>query len=104
MAAAALVVDGVFSAAGLVPAHRPSVASVTHHAVGWNATSVLDIVFGVVLVALFALTMLHGAKDPVCGMTVDRRGGGPTLRVGARTIHFCGEGCRNHYLTRQQGA
>ena len=46
-AIAALVVDGVFSLFGLVPAHRPSIASVAERPVTWNYTSVLDIVFAV---------------------------------------------------------
>jgi hypothetical protein len=60
MALAGLAVDGLFSAAGLVPAHRPSIASVSERAVTWNYTSVLDIVFALVFVALVGLTMRGG--------------------------------------------
>jgi uncharacterized membrane protein YraQ (UPF0718 family)/YHS domain-containing protein len=94
---AALVVDGAFSLVGLVPAHRPSIASVAERPVTWNYTSVLDIVFAVVGTALFALTLRHGAKDPMCGMTVDRRAGGPTSRVGHRVVYFCGSGCKARF-------
>ena len=97
MAIAALVVDGVFSLVGLVPAHRPSIASVAERPITWNYTSVLDIVFAAVFVALFALTFRHGAKDPICGMTVDRRGGGPTTRVGRKVVYFCGPGCKSRF-------
>ena len=32
----------------------------------------LNIVFTLVAAALFGLTLRRGARDPVCGMTVDR--------------------------------
>jgi uncharacterized protein len=97
MAVAALVVDGVFSLFGLQPSHRPSIASIAERPVTWNYTSVLDVVFAVVFVALFALTLRRGAKDPMCGMTVDRRGGGPTSVVGRRVVYFCGAGCKARF-------
>jgi uncharacterized membrane protein YraQ (UPF0718 family)/YHS domain-containing protein len=92
MVVAALIVDGAFSLLGLVPTHRPAVSSVTDRSVTWNYTSVLDIVFAFVFVVLIGLTLRRGAKDPVCGMTVDRRG--PTSRHGGRTYHFCGAHCK----------
>ena len=95
--AAALAVDGLFSLAGIVPRHRPSIGSIAERPVTWNYTSVLDIVFGVVFCALVALTIRRGAKDPVCGMTVDTRAGGPTLEHAGKTWHFCGTGCRDRF-------
>jgi uncharacterized membrane protein YraQ (UPF0718 family)/YHS domain-containing protein len=92
MGVAGLIVDGVFSMLGLVPSHRPSVASIAERPVTWNYTSVLDIVFALVFLALFALTLRHSAKDPVCGMTVGR--GGPTSRFRGRLFTFCGEHCK----------
>src|SRR5438874_9125956 len=71
MAAAALIVDGIFSAAGLVPHHRPSLDSITSRGISWNYTSVLDILFLVIAATLIALTTRRGARDPMCGMTVD---------------------------------
>jgi uncharacterized membrane protein YraQ (UPF0718 family)/YHS domain-containing protein len=101
MAVAALVVDGVFSVVGLVPSHRPSIASVAERPVTWNYTSVLDIVFAVVFVTLFALTLRRGAKDPVCGMTVDRSG--PSSVVGRRVFYFCGPGCKARFDAEHTG-
>src|SRR5215831_6079775 len=69
---AALVVDGTFSALGLVPTTRPSIDSISERAITWNYTTVLNIVFLLVACALVALTLRRGARDPVCGMTVDR--------------------------------
>src|SRR6266536_3490759 len=71
--AAALVVDAIFSALGLIPEQRPSIESITERGISWNYTTVLNIVFTLVAAALLGLTMRHGARDPVCGMTVDRR-------------------------------
>ena len=45
MVAAALIVDGIFSALGLVPTHRPSIESISERAITWNYTTVLNIVF-----------------------------------------------------------
>jgi hypothetical protein len=97
MVIAALIVDGLFSLLGLVPDHRPTIESITERPVTWNYTSVLDVIFGVVFVALFALTMRRGAKDPVCGMTVDRNAGKPTSAYRGRTYYFCGAHCKHTF-------
>ncbi len=97
MAAAALVVDGLFSVLGLLPSHRPSVESIAERPVTWNYTSVLDILFALVFVALLTLTLRRGAKDPVCGMTVDRQAGKPTSEHAGRTYYFCGEHCKHTF-------
>jgi uncharacterized membrane protein YraQ (UPF0718 family)/YHS domain-containing protein len=97
MVIAALIVDGLFSLLGLVPTHRPSVASIVERPVTWNYTSVLDVIFGAVFVALIALTLRRGAKDPVCGMTVDRQAGGPTSSHRGRTYYFCGAHCKHTF-------
>jgi uncharacterized membrane protein YraQ (UPF0718 family)/YHS domain-containing protein len=97
MVIAALVVDGLFSLVGIVPAHRPSIQSIAERPVTWNYTSVLDVVFGVVFVALIALTLRHGAKDPVCGMTVDRNAGKPTTEHDGHTYYFCSAHCKHRF-------
>jgi YHS domain-containing protein/uncharacterized membrane protein YraQ (UPF0718 family) len=97
MVIAALVVDGLFSLLGLVPTHRPSIQSITERPVTWNYTSVLDIVFALVFVALIALTLRRGTKDPVCGMTVDRHAGGPASTYRGKTYSFCGAHCKHTF-------
>jgi uncharacterized membrane protein YraQ (UPF0718 family) len=52
MVAAALAVDGIFSWAGLIPTHRPSVDSIASRGISWNYTTALNIVFTVVAAAL----------------------------------------------------
>jgi Cu+-exporting ATPase len=51
-------------------------------------------VFIAIGAALTALTLRRGARDPVCGMTVDRRAGKPTSVYAGRTFYFCGDGCK----------
>jgi uncharacterized protein len=97
MVVAALVVDGIFSLLGLVPSHRPSIESIAERPITWNYTSVLDILFALVSVALMALTLRRGTKDPVCGMTVDRHAGKPSSEFAGRTHYFCGEHCKHTF-------
>jgi uncharacterized membrane protein YraQ (UPF0718 family) len=96
MVAAALAVDGLFSAAGLVPEHRPSIDSITARGISWNYTTALNVVFTLVFVALIGLTMRRGARDPVCGMTVDRSKA-LTSEFHGKTYVFCGPGCRGKF-------
>jgi uncharacterized protein len=93
MVAAALAVDGIFSATGLVPDTRPSIESITERGISWNYTTALNIVFTIVAAALFALTLRRGARDPVCGMRVTR-GGALSAAHGGHQYFFCGPGCR----------
>jgi hypothetical protein len=59
MVVASLVVDGIFAVAGLVPP-RPEVATVVEKPVGWNVTSVLDVVGLVVSGGLLLLARRSG--------------------------------------------
>jgi uncharacterized protein len=93
MVAAALVVDGIFSWLGLIPETRPSIESITERGISWNYTTALNIVFTLVGAGLIGLTMRQSARDPVCGMTVDRRKAESSGHRGRRYF-FCGPGCR----------
>ena len=68
---AALAVNGLFSAAGLIPQTRPSRADI-FGSVTLNYKLFTNILGLAVFAALFALTLRRGATDPVCGMQVDR--------------------------------
>jgi hypothetical protein len=56
MVVAALAVDGIFSWAGLVPEHRPSIDSITNRGISWDYTTALNIVFTLVALTLLWLT------------------------------------------------
>jgi uncharacterized membrane protein YraQ (UPF0718 family) len=60
--AAALVVDGIFSVAGLVPETRPDVDSITSRGIAWNYTTVLDIVFLLVAALLLGMARRRGER------------------------------------------
>jgi uncharacterized membrane protein YraQ (UPF0718 family)/YHS domain-containing protein len=97
MVVAALAVHGIFSAAGLIPHERPSVESITSRGISWNYTTALNVVFTAVAAALVALTLRRGARDPVCGMTVDRLRTAHRSHVGGKTYFFCGPGCKARF-------
>ena len=92
MVLAALVVDLIFSAAGLIPDTRPTTADV-FGSIEVDYKLVLNVLGAVVFVALIGLTMRRGATDPTCGMRVDK---GKALRLerDGHTYYFCSEHCR----------
>jgi uncharacterized protein len=92
---AALIVDGLFSALGLIPDTRPTRAEI-FSSIEVNYKLVLNIIGLLVFAILFGLTMRRGVTDPVCGMKVDRA---KALRLehAGRTFHFCSEDCRSQF-------
>jgi YHS domain-containing protein len=96
MVIAALVVDGIFSALGLIPTGpRPTRVDIfssirVDYKLALNALGV------VIFAALFWLAARRGATDPVCGMKVDRD---KALRKesGGETYYFCSIHCRQAF-------
>jgi uncharacterized membrane protein YraQ (UPF0718 family)/YHS domain-containing protein len=97
MALSALAIAGLFSLLGLVPTTRPAIADVTERPIGWNYTTWLDILFLVVAAGLLSLTLRRGAKDPMCGMTVDRHKTPWRSTVDGTTHFFCSAGCKSRF-------
>jgi uncharacterized membrane protein YraQ (UPF0718 family)/YHS domain-containing protein len=93
----ALAVDGLFDLLGLIPETRPDVESITERGIEWNYTTFLNIVFFAIAAALIALTLRRGARDPVCGMTVDRFQTPYRSEFAGKTYYFCGEGCKRRF-------
>jgi len=91
MVSAALIVDGLFSSAGLIPSVRPTRADIfSSIKVDYKLfTNVLGVA---IFATLFMLTRRRGATDPVCGMKVDKA---KALRLdfGEETLYFCSEHC-----------
>jgi uncharacterized protein len=102
MAGAALIVDGLFSATGLVPHDRPTRTEVMGGSIGLDYKAPLNVVALLGFVALFVLTMRRGATDPVCGMTVDR---GKALEAehAGKAYYFCGAGCKSRFEADPEG-
>jgi uncharacterized membrane protein YraQ (UPF0718 family) len=99
MVAAALLIDGLFSATGLIPTGpRPSRADV-FGTIAVDYKLFLNILATIVFATLFWLTQRVGATDPVCKMKVDRT---KAIRrsLAGETYYFCGEHCA-HTFTSQ---
>jgi uncharacterized membrane protein YraQ (UPF0718 family)/YHS domain-containing protein len=92
MVIAALVVNGLFSALGLVPTGpRPTRADI-FSAVHVDYKLALNLLGTAIFAGLFWLTARRGATDPVCGMTVDRHQA-VSKELGGETYFFCSDHC-----------
>jgi uncharacterized protein len=95
MVLAALIVDGLFSGAGLIPHTRPTRSDIFGQ-VKLDYKLFTNILGAGVFVALFAITMRRGVSDPVCGMKVDRDKA-IHMDVAGSTLYFCSQHCLNAY-------
>jgi uncharacterized membrane protein YraQ (UPF0718 family)/YHS domain-containing protein len=92
MVLAALVVDGLLSAVGLIPTGlRPSRGAIFGK-VAVDYKLFLNVLAAGIFAALFWLTARRGATDPMCGMKVDRARA-VTKELGGQTFYFCSEHC-----------
>jgi uncharacterized membrane protein YraQ (UPF0718 family) len=92
MVLAALVVDGIFSALGLIPTGaRPTRADI-FGSIHVDYKLALNLLGLAIFAALFWLTAHRGATDPVCGMKVDRQKA-VSKELGGETLYFCSDHC-----------
>jgi uncharacterized membrane protein YraQ (UPF0718 family)/YHS domain-containing protein len=103
MVLAALAIDVLFGALGLVPTGARPSRSELFGSIEVDYKLFLNILGLVIFAALFGLTMRRGATDPVCGMKVDRSKA-LTLERGGRTFYFCSEHCRSQFERESGGA
>jgi uncharacterized protein len=92
MVAAALIVDGLFSALGLIPAGpRPSRGDI-FGTIAVNYKLFLNLLGLAIFAGLFWLTQRRGVTDPVCGMKVEKA---KAIRVdfAGEKIYFCSDHC-----------
>jgi YHS domain-containing protein len=92
MVLAALIVNGVFSAAGLIPTGpRPSRGDI-FGTIAVNYKLALNMLGVVIFAALFWLTVRRGVTDPMCGMKVDKA---KAIRkdIAGETFYFCSGHC-----------
>ncbi|HXZ62330.1 MAG TPA: permease [Acidimicrobiales bacterium] len=106
MSAAALVTGTLFGAAGLVPTVRR--ATVAPARFTWGPTTYLNIAF----LALFAVLVwvykhreqLGGggryARDPVCGMQVEKEHAPASVVHAGERLWFCSDRCAEHFAAR----
>jgi uncharacterized protein len=96
MVIAALLVDGIFSALGLVPGGaRPTRADV-FRSIAVDYKLFLNVLGAVVFTTLLWLTVRRGATDPVCGMRVDRAKALSSDYLGG-AYYFCSAPCRDEF-------
>jgi uncharacterized membrane protein YraQ (UPF0718 family)/YHS domain-containing protein len=95
MVIAALIVDGLFSATGLIPHARPTRADV-FGSIHVDYRLFMNILGLAIFSALFYLTVRRGETDPVCGMKVDRKKAYLSEHDG-RTVYFCSQHCQAKY-------
>jgi YHS domain-containing protein len=99
---AALIVDGLFGALGLVPTGpRPSRADI-FGTVAVDYKLFLNVLGLAIFAALFWLTYRRGATDPSCGMKVDRGRATSTEHAGQR-FYFCSEDCLHAFEAQARG-
>ena len=92
MAIAALIVDGIFSALGLLPTGpRPTRADI-FSSIHVDYKLALNVLGLAIFASLFWLTARRGATDPVCGMKVDRDKA-VRKEFAGETYYFCSNHC-----------
>jgi uncharacterized protein len=91
MVIAALIVDGLFGAAGLIPTVRPSRSDI-FGSVQVDYKLFLNLLGLIIFAGLMWVTMRRGTTDPVCGMKVDRTRA-VRKEFGGETFYFCSEHC-----------
>lgn len=104
MSIAGLVTEGLFHLAQLTPAAPAGNRTVGIDDFGLNATTILD------FVALASFAWLYVfyrrsraeanndyAKDPICGMQVEKRNPGAVLITDEGTTYFCSDHCQHKF-------
>jgi uncharacterized protein len=101
MVVAALIVDGTFSALGLIPTGpRPTRADI-FSSIAVNYKLALNLLGLAIVAALFWLTARRGATDPVCGMNVDRAKA-ISSDLDGELHYFCSANCLRTFETRSR--
>ncbi len=92
MVIAALIIDALFGALGLIPTGARPRRGDIFGAIQLDYKLVLNSLGVVIFVALMYMTVRHGVTDPVCGMRVDRAKAARKDFAG-ETYFFCSEHC-----------
>jgi uncharacterized protein len=95
MVIAALIVDALFSGAGLIPHGRPTRGEVFGQ-IKLDYKLITNVIGLAVFLGLFAMTIRRGASDPICGMHLDRAKA-IRLELDGQTFYFCSEHCRHSF-------
>jgi uncharacterized membrane protein YraQ (UPF0718 family)/YHS domain-containing protein len=95
MVSAALIVDGLFSAAGLIPETRPTRADI-FSSIKVDYKLFTNILGVSIFATFFALTRRRGITDPMCGMKVDKA---KAIRIdfADQSFYFCSQHCAHAF-------
>ncbi len=104
MSTAGLIVEYLFTALNLVPAHRP--VRIVAEGFQWDYTAILNIISLAVFAALYWLSR-HQARfgggagyaiDPVCGMQVQTANAPAMAQHAGHTYYFCSDRCDARFV------
>lgn len=108
MSLAGLATDLIFSAVHLVPSSHHLATSIASPGVG---TALLNIIGCAVLGTVFWLSRKREwasentyARDPICGMQVERALAPAQASVDGTTWYFCSDGCKDRFLEGRTAA
>ena len=104
MSLSGLITEGIFSLLSAIPAHRMGKMSTTH--LGWNVTSVLNVLAILVLGIVYSLYKTKGstemenefAQDVVCKMQVRISDAPAKAEHEGKMYYFCMPGCKESFL------
>jgi uncharacterized protein len=110
MSLSGLATEYLFRAVHISPPVSPDHGMVGRDVWGLNYTTVLDVVALVVLAGIYWLyrsrDRFHGgagyAKDPVCGMQIEKAHPGAISLHADATVFFCSDHCRERYDARPE--
>jgi uncharacterized membrane protein YraQ (UPF0718 family) len=102
MVIAALIVDGLFSALGLIPTGPRPTRDDIFGAISVDYKLFLNLLGVAIFATFFWLTARRGATDPVCGMKVDKSKA-LTAQHDGHTFYFCSGHCRAAFLADPDG-
>ena len=105
MSTAGLATEYLFKAVHITPPGAAGHGMVGRDVWGWNYTTILDFValaaFGVLYWLYRNRDRFGGgaayAKDPVCGMQVEKAHPGAVARHDGHLVHFCSDHCRERF-------
>jgi len=108
MRLAGLATEYLFRALSIVPTKHPAVVAPTSF--HWNYTTFLNIVFGLVLAALWWLARNQQrfgggegyAIDPVCGMQVEVANAAARSEHDGQVVYFCSDHCLHRFEAAEQ--
>jgi YHS domain-containing protein len=96
MVLAAIMIDGVSSGVGLIPQGARPTRTDIFSSLAIDYKLFLNVTALLLFVALFWMTVRHGATDPVCGMRIERRKA-LTKSSGGKAFHFCSQHCLREF-------